>query len=139
MKVILIFLSILVLFSCSKEKQTKRLLCRNWELIKVQIEDGEGFSYVSEDVAGTISITENLQLNGQVSYAFNSIQGTTVRDTVTWDAKNFTFSDSKTMLLNDWQPASSIRILILTKSNAQLVYYDMNQYRLVGLIFKRKV
>lgn len=139
MKVIIIFLSILVLFSCSKEKQTKRLLCRNWELIKVQIEDGEGFFYVSEDVAGTISITENLQLNGQVSYAFNSIQGTTVRDTVTWDAKNFTFSDSKTMLLNDWQPASSIRILILTKSNAQLVYYDMTQYRLVGLIFKRKV
>lgn len=139
MKVIIIFLSILVLFSCSKEKQTKRLLCRNWELIKVQIEDGEGFSYVSEDVEGTISITENLQLNGQVSYAFNSIQGTTVRDSVTWDAKNFTFSDSKTMLLNDWQPASSIRILILTKSYAQLVYYDMTQYRLVGLIFKRKV
>lgn len=139
MKVILIFLSILVFFSCSKEKQTKRLLCRNWELIKVQIEDGEGFSYVSEDVSGMLSITENLQMNGQVSYAFNSIQGTTVRDTVTWDAKNFTFSDSKTMLLNDWQPASSIRILILTKSYAQLVYYDMTQYRLVGLIFKRKV
>ena len=137
MRFYLFFLSLVFLFSCSKEKQTKRLLCNQWELIKVQIEDGEGFSYVSEDVSGELRIDEVLNFNGDLAYSFLSIQGTSVSDSVKWSNNIGTFQDSKTIGFSNWSPATSIRILVLTRSYCQLVYYDLNHYRLVGLIFKR--
>jgi hypothetical protein len=138
MKNIVVVILLFALASCSKEKRINQRLNGEWMISLVSIEDSEGFYFEDTSANGSINFSfEESISSGMISYKFINSVGTTILDTLKLDSINYQLNlDENRLYMN--QNLFNFRILLLTKSDLQLEYYDQTNYRLKRFVLFKK-
>jgi hypothetical protein len=119
-----------LLFSCSKNRKTERLLPGTWAVEIVRIEDGEGFLFYDSMPQGSWEIN-NSQISGKVNYTYNYFNQFTITDSASFAASNYLL-DTKNEVFSIIRETDTLRakIIMLTKKSFTFEYYDQLAYRL---------
>ncbi|MFY7943912.1 MAG: hypothetical protein ACOVNZ_04990 [Crocinitomicaceae bacterium] len=138
MKNIVVVILLFALVSCSKEKRINQRLNGNWKINLVSIEDSEGFYFEDTSAKGSINFSfEDSISSGMISYKFINSVGTTILDTLKLDSIYYQLNlDENRLYMN--QNLLNFRILLLTKSDLQLEYYDQANYRLKRFVLVKQ-
>ncbi len=124
------FFLLIMLVSCSKLEQKQKRLQGNWKVQVVRIEDGEGFMFYDSAAVGNFSF-EQAQLSGEVKYSYSYFGQYEVNDSVAFSNAVFSLSSDAAYIdivrLTDTLHA---KIIMLTRKELTLEYYDYIQYRL---------
>ena len=135
----------LVLYSCSKEKQAYNKLNGIWEVTQARIVDGQGFTFYDDSPTGTIEFIENTKVctsNLTFSYQNLSEVPLIIYDTLDYNSATFVLNN-KGEELEVWQGgfgnlSDKFRIIVLTKDALVIEYYDYLNYKLKRFTLRKK-
>ena len=135
----ILFIILMLLDSCSKEKQVSKKLNGNWKVDFLQVQDGEGFMYFDSLPNGSFSfLSDQKVINANVSYQYINLNGFSIKDTFKVSQENYIFNSKlDRIFFNDISDSINARIILLTKKSMELEYYDLNKFRLVRFILSK--
>ncbi len=135
----ILFITLILLDSCSKEKQVSKKLDGNWNVDFLQVQDGEGFMYFDSLPKGSFTfLSDKKVINANVSYQYLNLNGFSIKDTFKVSQENYVFNTKlDRIFFNDNMDSINARIILLTKKSMELEYYDMNKYKLVRFILSK--
>jgi hypothetical protein len=135
----ILFITLILLDSCSKEKQVSKKLDGNWKVDFLQVQDGEGFMYFDSLPKGSFSfLSDQKVINANVSYQYINLNGFSINDTFKVNQENYVFnSQLDRIFFNDNSDSINARIILLTKKSMELEYYDLIKFRLVRFILSK--
>jgi hypothetical protein len=138
MKNIVVVILLFALVSCSKEKRINQRLNGNWKINLVSIEDSEGFYFEDTSANGSINFSLEDSISfGLISYKFINSIGTTIHDSLKLDSIHYQLNlDENRLYMN--QNLFNFRVLLITKSDLQLEYYDQANYRLKRFVLVKQ-
>lgn len=143
-RVIFIFF-IFLLSSCSKEKSTLKNLNGVWEITNARIEDGEGFSFYTSSVSGTMEIDSKEKVcTALLAFSYENLSELPyiIYDTLKYNSAAFMINNKGEELeviqggfgnLSD-----KFRIIVLTKDALVIEYYDYLNYKLKRFTLRKK-
>jgi hypothetical protein len=140
MRILLVFMLSALIISCSKEKIIENKLAGTWNVNKVIIEDGEGFFFEDNFPFGKFEFsTSEKKCNALVEFEYMTYQNQTISDLLVIDSTVYDFDEKiERLFLNDNQKSYDFRILLLTKTDLQLEYYDLVTFRLKRFILEKE-
>ena len=135
----ILFVTIMFLVSCSKEKRVGEKLNGTWTVDFMQIQDGEGFTYFDSIPNGSFTFVSDLNsISSNVSYQYTNLDGFIIKDTFKLEQEKYVFnSQLDRICFNDISDSINARIILLTKKSMELEYYDLNKFRLVRFILSK--
>jgi hypothetical protein len=135
----ILFITLILLDSCSKEKQVTKKLDGNWKVDFLQVQDGEGFTYFDSLPKGTFSfLSDQKVINANVSYQYINLNGFSIKDTFKVSQEKYVFNSKlDRIFFNVNSDSINARIILLTKKSMELEYYDLNKFRLVRFILSK--
>ena len=135
----ILFITLILFNSCSKEKQVSKKLDGNWKVDFLQVQDGEGFMYFDSLPKGSFSfLSDQKVINANVSYQYINLNGFSIKDTFKVSQENYIFNSKLDRLFfNDNMNSINARIILLTKKSMELEYYDLSKFRLVRFILSK--
>jgi hypothetical protein len=135
----ILFITLILLDSCSKENQVSKKLDGNWKVDFLQVQDGEGFMYFDSLPNGSFNFLTNENLiNANVAYQYVNLNGFSVKDTFKVNQENYFFNSKlDRIFFNVNSDSINARIILLTYKSMELEYYDLNKYRLVRFILSK--
>ena len=135
----ILFITLILLDSCSKENQVSKKLDGNWKVDFLQVQDGEGFMYFDSLPNGSFNFLSNENLiNANVAYQYVNLNGFSVKDTFKVNQENYFFNSKlDRIFFNVNSDSINARIILLTYKSMELEYYDLNKYRLVRFILSK--
>jgi len=138
-QLILLLISLLILCSCQKEPIVNKKLDGKWNVSTMRIEDEEGFTFYDSNPQGTFEFNKSQNhVSASVSYSYQNLEGFTISDAFTLNQNKYSFySDSKRILIQNSLDTIDARIILLTKNDMQLEYYDLIKFRLVRFILSK--
>jgi hypothetical protein len=118
--------------SCNKSKAQLKRIDGNWRVDLARVSVGEGFTFYDSLPMGEISISSSLRkINGRLDFVYSEFGMGQVQDSFVTNNATFTMNDKgdriKVFREND---TIEMRILLSSKKNLELEYYDEQQYRL---------
>jgi hypothetical protein len=139
MKWLLVFFVLVIALSCSKEKRIDRKLDGTWQVTMVRIENGEGFIFDDSLPKGELLFdVENNAVTGQVNFNYSTSSLSVCQDSLSMssfayqlDTELGRFYAGKNGLTYDF------RIIVLTRTDLQIEYYDIQKYQLKRFILKK--
>ncbi len=136
MNKILLFCTILILVSCSKENRIERKLEGNWLATKVRVEDGEGFVYNDTIPKGQLSFdSQNKLVSGKIKFNYSTITLSSIEDSLTLNEFEYQLNAEESGFYADSSGVGyNFRILSLTNNDLQIEYYDLQKYQLKRFI-----
>jgi hypothetical protein len=135
----ILFITLLILVSCSKEKQVGKKMDGNWTVNLIRIIDGEGFTYFDSLPNGSFTFNSDLKtISSNVVYQYTNLNGLILKDTFKLGQENYIFN-LKLDRIFFTQNLDSInaRIILLTNESMELEYYDFIKYKLVRFILSK--
>jgi len=137
--IIIFFLLLFSLVSCSKEKRVSKKLEGNWSVDFMQIQDGEGFTYFDSLPNGTFTFVSHQKvISANVAYQFVNLNGFSVKDTFSVNQEKYVFNSNYDRIFFKINSDSiNARIILITKKSMELEYYDIVKYRLVRFILSK--
>jgi hypothetical protein len=135
----ILFITLILLDSCSKEKQVSKKLDGNWKVDFLQVQDGEGFMYFDSLPKGTFSfLSDQKVINANVSYQYLNLNGFSIKDTFKVSQEKYVFNSKfDRFFFNVNSDSINARIILLTKKSMELEYYDLSKFRLVRFILSK--
>jgi hypothetical protein len=132
----ILFITIVLLASCSKEHQVSKKLDGNWKVEFIQVQDGEGFMYFDSLPKGSFSfLSDQKVINANVSYQYVNLNGFSIKDTFKVSQENYYFNSKlDRIFFHVISDSINARIILLTKKSMELEYYDLNKFKLVRFI-----
>jgi hypothetical protein len=129
-----------ILISCSKEKRIERNLDGNWLATKVRVEDGEGFLYDDSIPDGELLFdVENKAVSGKVNFDYLLNSGSVCQDSLTMNSFNYNLDPKQGYFYAQKNGLGyDFRILLLTPTDLQIEYYDLQKYQLKRFVFIKK-
>ena len=139
------FFLILVLYSCSKENRAYNKLVGIWEVTQARIVDGQGFTFYDESPIGTIEFQGDTKVctsNLTFSYQNLSEVPLIIYDTLDYNSAAFIINN-KGGELEVFQDvfgslSDKFRIIVLTKDDLVIEYYDYLNYKLKRFTLRKK-
>lgn len=136
---------ILVLYSCSKEKQAYNKLDGIWEVTQARIVDGQGFTFYDDSPTGTIEFQSNTKVcSASVSFSYENLSEVPfiIYDTLDYNSATFVLNN-KGEQLEIFQGgfgslSDKFRIMVLTKDALLIEYYDYLNYKLKRFTLRKK-
>ena len=134
-----LFVTIMFLVSCSKEKRVGEKLNGTWTVDFMQIQDGEGFTYFDSIPNGSFTFVSDLNsISSNVSYQYTNLDGFIIKDTFKLEQEKYVFNSRfDRIFFNQNSDSINARIILLTKKSMELEYYDLNKYKLVRFILSK--
>ncbi len=135
----ILFATLILFVSCSKEKYLDKKMDGNWTVNLIRIVDGEGFMYFDSLPNGSFTFNSDLKtISANVSYRYINLNGFTIKDTFKLDQEKYIFN-SKFDRIFFRQNLDSIdaRVILITKESMELEYYDLSKYKLVRFILSK--
>jgi hypothetical protein len=134
-----LFVTIMFLVSCSKEKRVGEKLNGTWTVDFMQIQDGEGFTYFDSIPNGSFTFVSDLNsISSNVSYQYTNLDGFIIKDTFKLEQEKYVFNSKfDRIFFNQNSDSINARIILLTKKSMELEYYDLNKYKLVRFILSK--
>lgn len=142
-RVIFIFF-IFLLSSCSKEKSTLKKLNGVWEITNARIEDGEGFSFYTSSVSGTMEIDSKEKVcTALLAFSYENLSELPyiIYDTLKYNSADFSLNNSDELEVFPsglGGTSDKFRIIELVKEGLIIEFYDYQNYKLKRYIFKKK-
>ena len=135
----ILFVTIMFLVSCSKEKRVGEKLNGTWTVDFMQIQDGEGFTYFDSIPNGSFTFVSDLNsISSNVSYQYTNLDGFIIKDTFKLEQEKYVFNSKfDRIFFNQNSDSINARIILLTKKSMELEYYDLNKYKLVRFILTK--
>jgi hypothetical protein len=135
----ILFITLILLDSCSKEKQVSKKLDGNWKVDFLQVQDGEGFMYFDSLPKGTFTFhSDQKVISAIVAYQYVNLNGFNVKDSFKVNHENYNFNSKfDRILFNQNSDSINARIILLTKKSMEFEYYDLNKYKLVRFILSK--
>ena len=135
----ILFVTIMFLVSCSKEKRVGEKLNGTWTVDFMQIQDGEGFTYFDSIPNGSFTFVSDLNsISSNVSYQYTNLDGFIIKDTFKLEQEKYVFNSKfDRIFFNQNSDSINARIILLTKKSMELEYYDLNKFRLVRFILSK--
>jgi hypothetical protein len=128
---------VLFFFSCSKQKRIESKLNGFWRISKVYIEDGEGFFHDGNQYGQLQFSTNEKNCIGMVNYNYINQNGVVLHDSLKLNSKyQINAVEDRVLFLQNLN-LYNFRILLLTKSDLQIEFYDLDNYRLTKFIFEK--
>ena len=123
---------ILSLSSCNKQKAQLKRIDGNWSVELARISIGEGFTFYDSLPFGQISISSDLgKIDGRLDFAYSEFSASQVQDSFVSKNASFSLNDKgDRMKVFREHDTIDMRILLASKKNLELEYYDYQQYRL---------
>jgi hypothetical protein len=135
----ILFATLILFVSCSKEKQLDKKMDGNWAVNLIRIIEDEGFMYFDSLPNGSFTFNSDLKtISANVTYRYVNLNGFTIKDTFKLDQEKYIFN-SKFDRIFFRQNLDSInaRVILLTKESMELEYYDLSKYKLVRCILSK--
>jgi len=133
----LILFCLLILVACGKENKLRKT-DGLWNVHTLRIEDGEGFSYLSNDISGEFSIDYlEKKINCYLNFSFRNIQGTQMIDSVIWNQLDFDVKNESYFAFQNNGTPIELRIMLNTKKSLMVEYYDTQKFRLTRFVLKK--
>lgn len=128
----ILFSLMFLVTSCDKSKAQLRRIDGNWRVELARISVGEGFTFYDSLPVGEINISSSLEkINGRLDFVYSEFGVSEVQDSFVTKNATFTLNEKgdrmKVFREND---TIDMRILLSSKKNLELEYYDYQQYRL---------
>ncbi len=142
-RVIFIF-SLFLISSCSKEKSTLKKLNGVWEITNARIEDGEGFSFYTSSVSGTMEIDSEAKVcSALLAFSYENLSElpTIIYDTLKYNSAPFSLNNSEELEVFPsglGGTSDKFRIIALTKGNLIIEFYDYPNYKLKRFTLRKK-
>jgi len=142
-RVSLIFLLFLI-SSCSKEKSTLKKLNGVWEITNARIEDGEGFSFYTSSVSGTMKIDSKEKVcTALLAFSYENLSELAyiIYDTLEYNSSAFSLNNSEELEVfpsGFGETSDKFRILDLTKDYLVIEYYHYSGYKLKRFTLRKK-
>lgn len=135
----ILFITLILFNSCSKEKQVSKKLDGNWKVDFLQVQDGEGFMYFDSLPKGSFSfLSDQKVINANVSYQYINLNGFSIKDTFKVSQEKYVFNSKfDRIFFNVNSDSINARIILLTKKSMELEYYDLSKFRLVRFILSK--
>ncbi len=135
----ILFITLILFNSCSKEKQVSKKLDGNWKVDFLQVQDGEGFMYFDSLPKGSFSfLSDQKVINANVSYQYINLNGFSIKDTFIVSQEKYVFNSKfDRIFFNVISDSINARIILLTKKSMELEYYDLSKFRLVRFILSK--
>ena len=135
----ILFITLILLDSCSKEKQFSKKLDGNWKVDFLQVQDGEGFMYFDSLPKGTFTFhSDQKVISAIVAYQYVNLNGFNIKDSFKVNHENYHFNSKfDRILFNQNSDSINARIILLTKKSMEFEYYDLNKYNLVRFILSK--
>ena len=137
------FYIIVLLFfftACQKQKAQLKRIDGTWNVELVRILDGEGFTFYDSVPVGEIIISSDLKkMNGRIDLDYSYFGLSQVQDSFV--VTNAAFDINKSgdhLLVKRLTDTIDVRILLSSKKNLELEYYDYNQYRLRRFVLRKR-
>lgn len=132
-KIAYIFATVIFLLSsCNKQKAQLKRIDGNWRVELTRISIGEGFTFYDSLPEGEISISSNSgKINGRLDFVYNEFGVDQVQDSFVTKNATFTLNEkgNRMKVFREYDTID-MRILLSSKKNLELEYYDYQQYRL---------
>jgi len=137
---IIAFFTFIIIFSCSKEKNIDRKLNGSWIVTKVRIMDGEGFIYFDSIPKGNLLFdVENKSILGQVNFDFLNNSSISFKDSLTLNSLKYDLDTKLGRFYVDNNGSFyNFRILLLTRTDLQIEFYDLQKYQMKRFVFAKK-
>lgn len=136
---ILIFVFLIGVFSCSKEKRVSKNLGGNWTVDLMQVQDGEGYIYFDSLPQGSfVFLSDQKIISANVAYKYSNLNGFSIKDTFRVEQEKYFFNAKLDRIFFKVNMDSiNARIILLTNKSMELEYYDLAKYRLVRFILSK--
>jgi len=130
---------ILFLAACQKQKAQLKRIDGTWNVELVRILDGEGFTFYDSVPVGEIIISsDSKKMNGRIDLDYSYFGLNQVQDSFVVTNAHFDINESGDhLLVNRLTDTIDIRILLSSKKNLEIEYYDYNQYRLRRFVLRK--
>ena len=136
---------ILVLYSCSKEKQAYNKLNGIWEVTEARIVDGQEFTFYDYSPTGTIEFQSNTKVcSATFAFSYQNLSEVPlmIYDTLDYNSATFVLNN-KGEQLDIFQGgfgnlSDKFRIIVLTKDALVIEYYDYLNYKLKRFTLRKK-
>lgn len=133
----LILFCLLILVACGKENKLRKT-DGLWNVHTLRIEDGEGFTYLSNDISGEFSINYlEKKINCYLNFSYKNIQGTEILDSVVWNQLDFDVKNESYFVFQNNGTPIELRIMLNTKKSLMAEYYDTQKFRLTRFVLKK--
>jgi hypothetical protein len=118
--------------SCHKSKAQLKRIDGNWRVELARISVGEGFTFYDSLPNGEISISSSLgKINGRLDFVYSEFGMGQVQDSFVTQNATFVLNEKgDRMFVFRENDTIDMRILLSSKKNLELEYYDYQQYRL---------
>lgn len=135
MRIFSLFVCLILLVSCNKERRFNRNLQGTWEVNMVKFQDSDGFSFFDNNPKGSLNITDE-SVQGELTAAFETFQGL-VSDTL---ALQGTYQLQLNASELNWIQAPDTiknRIFVITNKNLEIEHYDASSQLRWRYVFKK--
>lgn len=135
-----IFTLIIFLSACQKQKAQLKRIDGTWKVELVRVLDGEGFTFYDSVPVGEIVISSDLKkMDGRIDLDYSYFGLSQVQDSFVVSNATFDINESGDHLfVMRSTDTIDIRILLSSKKNLEIEYYDNNQYRLRRFVLRKR-
>jgi hypothetical protein len=136
------YIIVLLLFftACQKQKAQLKRIDGSWNVELVRILDGEGFTFYDSVPVGEIVISsDSKKMNGRIDLDYSYFGLNQVQDSFVVTNAHFDINEAGDhLLVKRLTDTIDVRILLSSKKNLELEYYDYNQYRLRRFVLRKR-
>lgn len=134
-KFIVLYLFVILFFSCNKERRINRNLQGRWEVDKVKLQDVDGFSFFDNNPKGELLISDKT-VQGEITSSFQTFLGS-VSDTLALYGSYYLNLDNTE--LNWLQSPDTIKnqIFVITNKNLEIECYNAISQQRMRYVFKK--
>jgi len=128
----ILYILMFLVTSCNKSKAQLKRMDGNWRVELARISVGEGFTFYDSLPEGEISISSSSgKMSGRLDFVYSEFGGSEVQDSFVTNNATFTLNEKgDRMTVFRESDTIDMRILLSSKKNLELEYYDYQQYRL---------
>ena len=139
MKFILFLLSFFSLLSCTKESRLENSLHGNWTLSRMQVTDGQLQQTIIDDPIGEVYFNfENAYVSGGCIFSL-PINGGMYQFEIDFSSPNLSLDAiGRTLLFGQDEYLNTYKIILVTKRDLVLEYYDALNFQLRKFIFVKQ-
>ena len=135
MRIFSLYVCLILLVSCNKDRRFNRNLQGTWEVDMVKLQDADGFSFFDNNPKGSLKIADE-SVEGELTAAFETFQGL-VADTLAFQGKYLLKLNESEL---NWVQASDTiknRIFVITNKNLEIEHYDATSQLRLRYVFKK--
>lgn len=135
MRIFSLYVCLILLVSCNKDRRFNRNLQGTWEVDMVKLQDADGFSFFDNNPKGSLKIADE-SVEGELTAAFETFQGL-VADTLALQGKYLLKLNESEL---NWVQASDTiknRIFVITNKNLEIEHYDATSQLRLRYVFKK--